>query len=64
MFNRDYGEGEVQMTIEVHDNLLEPHMAELIEDFMKNHLRWRYYYYSNKTVPGYHWHVYCGKTEE
>ena len=52
------------MTIEVHDNLLEPHMAELIEDFMKNQVRWRYYYKSNKQVSGYHWHVYCGVDEE
>jgi len=36
------------MTIEIHDNLLEPHVAELIEDFMKNQLRWHYYYHSHK----------------
>ena len=52
------------MTIEVHDNLLEPHVAELVEDFMTNQLRWRYYYPSHKLKPGYHWHVFCGETEE
>ena len=51
-------------TIEVHDNLLEPHMAELIDDFMKYQIRWRYYYHSNKQVPGYHWHEFCGVDEE
>ena len=52
------------MTIEIHDNLLEPHVAELVEDFMKNQLRWHYYYHSHKKKPGYHWHVYVGETEE
>ena len=52
------------MTIEVHDNLLEPHVAELVEDFMTNQLRSRYYYPSHKLKPGYHWHVFCGETQE
>lgn len=49
--------------IEVHDDLLEPHVAELISVEMKR-LRWSYYYHSTKKEPGYHWHIYCGDSEE
>jgi hypothetical protein len=49
--------------IEVHDDLLEPHVAELISAEMKN-LKWNYYYNSTIKVPGYHWHIFCGDSPE
>ena len=48
--------------IEVHDNLLEPHIAELISDYMKD-LQWKFYYHSDKEIPSYHWHIFCGHNE-
>ena len=48
--------------IEVHDNLLEPHIAELISDYMKD-LQLKFYYHSDKEIPSYHWHIFCGHNE-
>jgi len=49
--------------IDIYDDILEPHIAELISAEMKN-IRWSYYYHSTKIEPGYHWHIFCGKDEE
>ena len=52
------------MICEIFDDLLEPHVAELIDmEIKKTH--WQYDYHSNKRIgiqP--HWHVYCGESEE
>ena len=52
------------MICEIFDDLLEPHVAELIDmEIKKTH--WKYDYHSNRTdwhQP--HWHVFCGESEE
>ena len=45
--------------IEVIDDVLENHIAILIEDSVKN-LSWKYDYESNRGQPNKHWHVLCG----
>jgi hypothetical protein len=52
------------MIYEIFDNLLEPHVAELIDLEIKK-IHWKYDYQSNKQIgiqP--HWHVFCGESEE
>ena len=64
MFDRDYGKGKVQMICEIFDDLLEPHVAELIDMEIKK-IHWKYDYQSNRQIgiqP--HWHVFCGESEE
>ena len=46
MFNRNYGEGKIQM-IDVYDNVLEDHNAMLIDNEVRR-IRWNYDYHSNK----------------
>ena len=49
--------------IDIYDNLLEPHIAELID--MKMHQQtWRYNYHSQNGTPNKHWHVFCGHDPE
>ena len=45
--------------IEVIDNVLEDHIAILIDDCMKN-LSWKFDYESKRGQPNKHWHVFCG----
>ena len=47
------------MICDIFDDVLEPHVAELIQSEIKK-VPWHYYYSSNKKIPGYHWHVFCG----
>tara|TARA_Y100001951_G_C11240211_1_gene240010 strand:+ start:36 stop:599 length:564 start_codon:yes stop_codon:yes gene_type:complete len=46
-------------TIDVYDNVLEPHVWEFIQLSMKE-CRWKYDYYSHKKHPNKHWHIFCG----
>jgi len=48
--------------IEVIDNVLEDHIAILIDDCMKN-LSWKFDYESKRGQPNKHWHVFCGHDE-
>ena len=49
--------------LDIHDNVLEGHIAELI--FMQmNEVYWKYDYHSDKGKINKHWHVFCGETEE
>ena len=45
--------------IEIHDNALEPHVAELI-DMQLRDISWKYNYDSVKNGVNKHWHVLCG----
>ena len=58
MSYRSDGTGEIQM-IEIHDNTLEPHVAELI-DMQLRDISWKYNYDSVKNGVNKHWHVLCG----
>ena len=58
MSYRSDGTGEIQM-IEIHDNTLEPHVAELI-DMQLRDISWKYNYDSVKNGVNKHWHVFCG----
>ena len=52
------------MICEIFDDLLEPHVAELIDMEIKK-IHWKYDYQSNRQIgiqP--HWHVFCGESEE
>ena len=52
------------MICKIYDNLLEPHVAELIDAEIRN-VYWKYDYNSNKKIgiqP--HWHHLCGHDEE
>ena len=49
--------------IEVIDNVLEEHVAILIDDYMKN-LSWKFEYHSNILRPNKHWHLLCGHNEK
>ena len=40
--------------IEIFDNVLEDHIAILIDDYMKN-LSWKFEYHSNILRPNKHW---------
>ena len=52
------------MICEIFDDLLEPHVAELIDMEIKK-IHWKYDYQSNRQI-GFqpHWHVFCGESEE
>ena len=49
--------------IEVIDDVLENHVAILIEDSVKN-LSWKFDYESKRGQPNKHWHVLCGHNKE
>ena len=49
--------------IEVVDNVVEDHIAILIDDHVKN-LSWRFDYESKRGQPNKHWHVLCGHNKE
>ena len=50
--------------IDVYDDVMEPHVAELIDNEMKK-TYWHYgHWKSDKKQEGYHWTRFCGKTEE
>ena len=46
--------------IDVFDNVLEPHVAELIDYEMKAKNHWHYDYNSNRGGLNKHWHIFCG----
>ena len=49
---------------EIFDDLLEPHVAEYIEDQIRK-VHWKYDYPSNSRIAiQSHWHVLCGFNEE
>ena len=45
--------------IDIYDNVLEPHLAELIDLNLKQQT-WKYDYHSQQGTPNKHWHVFCG----
>ena len=45
--------------IDIYDNVLEPHLAELIDLKLKQQT-WKYDYHSQQGTPNKHWHVFCG----
>ena len=47
--------------IDIWDNVLEPHAAELVDQMMREKLLWHYDYSSNKHGVNKHWHVLCGE---
>ena len=52
------------MICEIYDDLLEPHVAELIASEIRK-VHWKYDYNSNKRIAIQpHWHVLCGHNEE
>ena len=46
--------------VDVYDNVLEPHVAELIDMEMREKLHWKYDYNSKKGAVNKHWHIFCG----
>ncbi len=48
--------------IKIYDDVVEGHVAELIDSSMKT-VSWKYDYHSNKLKPSLHWHVFCGSDE-
>ena len=58
MSNRNDGTGKIQM-IKIFDDVLEPHVAELI-DMQLREVSWKYNYDSVKDGVNKHWHVFCG----
>ena len=48
--------------IDVIDNVLEEHVAILIDDYVKN-LSWKFDYESKRGQPNKHWHIFCGHNE-
>ena len=47
------------MICDIYDNVLEPHVAELIDMEMKE-ITWRYDYKSHGQEVNKHWHTFCG----
>ena len=47
------------MICDIYDNVLEPHVAELIDMEMKE-ITWQYDYKSNGKEVNKHWHAFCG----
>ena len=47
--------------IDIWDNVLEPHAAELVDQMMREKLLWHYDYSSNKSGVNKHWHILCGR---
>ena len=47
------------MKYDIYDNLLEPHIAELVDMEMKK-MTWKYDYSSEKGGVNKHWHTLCG----
>ncbi len=47
------------MTVDVYDDVLESHISEFIDISIRD-LSWKYEYPSNKSKPGYHWHILAG----
>ena len=47
------------MIIDIYDNLLETHVAEMIDMEMKE-VKWKYDYNSHKDGINKHWHAFCG----
>ena len=45
--------------IDIYDNVLEPHLAELIDLKLKQQT-WKYDYHSQQGTPNKHWHVFWG----
>ena len=66
MSNRDYGGSEIQMMydrLQIIDNLVEPHVAEIIDSEVRQ-LSWKYDYNSRKGGTNKHWHIQAIHTEQ
>jgi hypothetical protein len=51
--------------IKVIDDILEFHLAHLVDDSIHNtDTKWSWHYKANKDIPSRHWHLYCGETVE
>jgi len=57
------GKCNMKSRLDVYDNVLEDHIAELIFLEMKE-VYWKYDYNSQKGEVNKHWHVFCGETQE
>ena len=57
------GSCDMESRLDIYDNVLEDHIAELIFMQMKD-VYWKYDYDSKKGGVNKHWHVFCGETEE
>ena len=44
--------------INIYDNVVEDHIAQLIDAEMRN-VRWKFDYPSNTRHPSRHWHILC-----
>ena len=49
--------------VDIYDNVVEDHVAELIHSQIKN-CAWKFDYHSNKQKPNKHWHIFCGHNPE
>ena len=53
------------MSIDVYDNIMDQHDAQLVHDIMTDkEFLWEYYHKSDNSQNIYHWHRLAGKTEE
>ena len=50
------------MVLDIYDNLLEPHIAEMVDMEMRE-IEWRYDYNSIRGGINKHWHTLCGHEE-
>jgi hypothetical protein len=50
------------MICDIYDNVLEEHVAQLIDMEMKE-IAWKYDYNSHKEGVNKHWHTFCGHEE-
>ena len=57
------GRFDMNSRLDIHDDVLEDHIAELIFLEMKE-VYWKYDYNSKKGEINKHWHVFCGDSEE
>ena len=46
--------------VDIFDNVLEPHVAELIDMEVRSKNFWHYDYESNRDCLNKHWHILCG----
>jgi len=49
--------------VDIFDNVLEPHVAELIDMEVRSKNFWHYDYESNSNSLNKHWHILCGENE-
>ena len=49
--------------VDIFDNVLEPHVAELVDMEVRSKNYWHYDYESNRDCLNKHWHILCGENE-